>query len=230
MTEEKHKNIEQKSIWGSECTPDMDIEYNSCIGYVQTPGWNFLNHEILNCFKSFNDLNTIELGCGLGKVSLLFSILGSKTILLDYSVKQLSSAKFIHEKFDNHPEVIEGNLLDLPESLYNRFDISMSFGTAEHFFGKERSLVFESHYKVLKKGGISIIWVPNKYCFLFHLGRNIRKCIGKSYSKADETPFTRKELYKYAQKAGFKNIKIQGGTTIASDFNRSIINLPAVPE
>lgn len=195
------------------------------MGYARTPGWAFIQGEVRNTFGSFEGLQTIELGCGLGKVSLLFSLLGARTTLLDYSERALGAAKFVHQQFDAHPDIINANLLHLPEKLCGRYDVAISSGTAEHFWNADRPCVFHSHANVLRPGGLAILWVPNRYGFLFHLGRSVRILLRRPICPVRETSFTRKELYRRARDAGLTDIRIRGGTLLRNDFCQFIVDL-----
>ena len=219
------QNLESQSLWGNDIIPDISTVFRSCLGYANCPGWAFVRRSVEDHFTDFKGLKTIELGCGEGKVSLLFSLLGAKTTLVDYSPKQLKRARYIAEKFTVQHIIIEENLLQLPKFFWGRYDISMSFGTAEHFFGKDRQTIFDVHSKVLRKGGLSILWVPNRYGILFHLGVMLRRIFQRQVSRISEISFTRKELFLRAKEAGFKEIQIIGGELLKNDFNNFIVNV-----
>ena len=221
-------NAQQAAQWGNDSFPDLSDVFQGCIGYANTPGWALIQRTVIKEFGSFENLRSIELGCGLGKVSILFSLLGAEPSLLDYSEKQITAAKYVHDQFEVNSAITEGNLLELPEELWGQYDVSMSFGTAEHFWGDDRQRVFYSHAKVLKPGGLTIIWIPNKYGFLFHFGRTARKLLRRPVSPVDEDSFTRKELLYRAKNAGFIDVQIKGGELMRNDFFNHIINLPRV--
>ena len=46
------------------------------------------------------------------------------------------------------------NIFQLSTEVHGRFDVSMSFGTAEHFFEDDRQTVFDVHAKALKPGDV----------------------------------------------------------------------------
>ena len=208
---------------------DISSVFRSCLGYADRPGFAFIKRTIKTLYGTFQGLRTIELGCGLGKVSLLFSLLGAETTLVDYSSRQLKHANYVARKFEISPVFIKENILRLPESFSGNFDISMSFGTAEHFFGDERQQVFDVHLKVLREGGLSIIWVPNRYGFLFHSGVLARKIFWRSVSRIDEMPFTRRELEIRGDRAGFDDLQIIGGGRLKNDFLNHIFNPYRLP-
>lgn len=219
-------NIDAKERWGDEASFDISAVFRSCLGYADCPGWGYIQRSILGVFGGFKGLRVIELGCGEGKVSLLFSLLGASTTLVDYSSKQLERARRVAEKFEVEPIIINDDILNLPHHHRERYDVSMSFGTAEHFFDDSRQKVFDIHFNLLKKGGLSIIWVPNRYGMLFCLGVFLRKVFQRPVCPIDEIPFTRKELFSIAKTAGYNNITIAGGTSIRNDFFNFVIDIP----
>jgi SAM-dependent methyltransferase len=219
-------NAAESVLWGSESPPDLDRVFQDCLGYAATPGWSLIRRSVLSAFGRFDGLQTIELGCGLGKVSLLFSLLGAKATLLDYSERQLEAAGCVHASFDAHPSLVQSDLLDLPQSVEGAFDVSMSFGTAEHFGGEERQRVFDAHARVLRPGGLAFVWVPNRLGVLFHLGRATRQLLRRSTSPADEVSFSRAELAGRAAAAGFCEFQIHGAQLLRNDFVHHIIDIP----
>ncbi|MFQ5847668.1 MAG: class I SAM-dependent methyltransferase [Candidatus Methylomirabilales bacterium] len=228
MKTSKKNNAGGQMLWGSDAIPNMDSVFHSCMGYASTPGWALIQHEVINAFGSFEGLRTIELGCGLGKVSLLFSLLGAKATLLDYNEKQLAAAQFIHEQFHLSPDIVAANLLHLPERLCGQYHVAMSFGTAEHFWDDDRQCVFDSHNKVLSRGGLAIVWVPNRYGFWFRFGRAARKLLQRPVCPVDETPFTRDELYRRARDAGLTDVEIRGGERLSRDFSNFVMDVSRV--
>jgi len=219
-------NIDAKELWGDEAPFDISAVFRSCLGYAGCPGWGFIRRSILGVFGGFKGLNVIELGCGEGKVSLLFSLLGARTTLVDYSSKQLERARRVAEKFEVEPIIINDDILNLPHHHRERYDVSMSFGTAEHFFDDSRQQVFDAHFRLLRKGGLSIIWVPNRYGILFRLGVFFRNVFQRPICSIDEIPFTRKELFFNAETAGYNGIVIASGSSLKNDFFNFIIDIP----
>ncbi|MFC1581177.1 class I SAM-dependent methyltransferase, partial [Thermodesulfobacteriota bacterium] len=223
------QNIAHKSLWGQDEVTDISSVFRSCLGYAATPGFAFIKQTIESSYGTFSGLKSIELGGGLGKMSVLFSLLGAKTTLVDYSPKQLKRAEYVAKKFQINSVFILKNILQLPKSFSGAYDVSMSFGTAEHFFGVERQKVFHVHSEVLRKGGLCIIWVPNRYGFFYHFGVLARKTFKRAVSKIDEIPFTRKDLRRRAERLRLKEIKIIGGEMLKNDFLNHIFNPYRLP-
>jgi len=218
-------NAPTRTPWDQNLPVDLSAVFNSCIGWATTPGWAEIQRHILKAFGGFHGVSSVELGCGEGKVSLLFALLGATTTLVDYSAKQLDRARYIAQKFDVEPTIVHGDILELPESLCGQFDVAMSYGTAEHFFSESRQEVFDAHLSVLKEGGWAIIWVPNRSGFLFHLGRAARKILRRPMCRVKEKSFTRRELANRSRAAGFCEVHIFGADLLRNDFRQFVVNV-----
>jgi len=218
-------NALTRTPWDQNLPVDLSAVFNSCISWASTPGWAEIQRHISKAFGGFHGVSSVELGCGEGKVSLLFALLGATTTLVDYSAQQLDRARYIAQKFDVEPTIVHGNILELPESLCGQFDVAMSYGTAEHFFSESRQEVFDAHLSVLKEGGLAIIWVPNRSAFLFHLGRAARKILRRPICRVKEKSFGRRELANRARAAGFCEVHIFGADLLRNDFRLFIVNV-----
>jgi 2-polyprenyl-3-methyl-5-hydroxy-6-metoxy-1,4-benzoquinol methylase len=222
MTREQNSAL--KDPWARGDFIDISTVFRSCLGYATTPGWAFIQQVVRRTFSGFDGLRTIELGCGEGKVSLLFSLLGAKTTLVDNSQEQLKRAKHIATHFNIDPFIVKQDLLRLPDSFNEQFDVSMSFGTVEHFFGQDRQRVFDVHRSLLRKGGLTIIWVPNRHGLIFHLGVFLRKLFRRQISRIPEKSFTRNELYQRAKAAELTELGVTGGESLVNDFNNFVLD------
>ena len=218
------RNEDHRDLWGQEGPPNLDAVFRSCLGYAASPGWRAMEGAVVEHLGGFEEIRTVELGCGEGKVSLLFALRGASTTLVDYSDQQLRRARQVAEAFDLAPAIMPGNLLRLPHEAFERFDVSMSFGTAEHFFGADRQAIFDAHRNVLRPGGITFVWVPNRWGLLFHAGVRARRQLGRDTCHVDEIPFSRSELAERAARAGLGEVRIVGGDTLWNDFNHFIVN------
>jgi SAM-dependent methyltransferase len=108
----------------------------------------------------------LEAGCGSGKFSFAFALLGHRVTALDFSVdilKNLEAAKTALEKDVGPLDVVtlQGDLenLDLPD---NQFDLVMNEGVVEHWLDTTaRRRVLETMVRVTKPGGTVAVIVPN---------------------------------------------------------------------
>ena len=218
-------NAPTRTPWDQNLPVDLSAVFHDCLEWASTPGWAEIQRYILKALGGFHGVSSVELGCGEGKVSLLFALLGSTTTLVDYSAKQLDRARSIAQNFDVEPTIVQGDILALPESLCEQFDVAMSYGTAEHFFSERRQEVFDAHLSVLKEGGLAIIWVPNRSGFLFHLGRAARKILRRPICRVKEKSFSRRELANRARVAGFSEVHIFGADLLRNDFRHFVVNV-----
>ncbi len=96
----------------------------------------------------------------------------------------------------------------------NSFDYVFSNGVNEHFFGNDRSKVFEEMYRLTKPNGRTIVIVPNKLgvSSLEQLGQTI---LGRWVFGPTDF-FTPGELKKYMEQLGFKKIEMYGVSVLTS--------------
>lgn len=182
--------------------------------------WNDLKKIILTKFGSFKNLNTIELGAGRGEMSLLMAMEGANVSLVDESEFALREAKKLYDEFNSKVRLIQGNVFNLKNGGY---DISLSFGLAEHFENEKRMEIISKHYDLIKKNGIIIISVPNSRCFPYRIYKFITSLLGL-WKYGLEIPYSEKELIEIAKKLKIKNYKIIGSSFISSFYHFLIIN------
>ena len=166
-----------------------------------------------------DDLKTIELGCGYGKISLLFGLSGAQTMLFDYNEAALTSAEAAHAKLGLNPRLLGGDLLNLPAELHGQFDVACSFGTLEHFFGDNRSKVVAATASVLRPGGVFFVTVPNRYAIWYRIGFGARYWLGLMPHGMKEKPFSRAELGRLAHEAGVEILELESVNTFWGDFH-----------
>ena len=165
-----------------------------------------------------DDLKTIELGCGYGKISLLFGLSGAQTMLFDYNEAALTSAEAAHAKLGLNPRLLGGDLLNLPAELHGQFDVACSFGTLEHFFGDNRSKAVTATASVLRPGGVLFVTVPNRYAIWYRIGFGARYWLGLMARGMKEKPFSRAELGRLALEAGVEILELESVNTFRGDF------------
>lgn len=172
--------------------------------------------KIAKYFGSFKGLEVIELGSGMGTQSLLMASKGAKVTLVDFSEIALRKAKELFKEFGLSPRCCRFNILNLDSDFLGKFDISMSFGTVEHFFRElERKHAIDIHYKVIKEGGVSFISVPNKMCPHYRFFSWVAKMIRR---KISEKPFDSREFIRYAKQAGYRYYETFGSSFFEFDY------------
>jgi len=217
------KNIDNVHHWDIDSLEYSEI-YRDLRSWANTSGFRIMKREILNHFKTFEKIRFVELGAGIGKMSILMNILGGKTTLIDYNKSAIEQAEKAQRFFGCAPEFLLENALALPQSIYGQYDVVMSFGVAEHFLRKERTAIFHSHHNLAKNNAMVIIWVPNAFGLCYRVSHGIRKALGKWPKGLTEVPFTRKELKSIASKVGLKNIKTFCGGRFLRDFNYFLVS------
>jgi 2-polyprenyl-3-methyl-5-hydroxy-6-metoxy-1,4-benzoquinol methylase len=181
------------NIWERHFTPD---DYQRILGQEEyTVRWRNIRRIIEDKVGTFNELKVLEIGAGLGTYSALMAKKGADVAVLDYSEKALSKASEFFENNGVSAQLVFADALNLPPTELNKYDISMSFGTAEHFTGEDRRRIIKTHFDVLKREGMTFISVPNKFNLPYRLYKFVCETTGR-WSVGEEYPFSRNELKK----------------------------------
>ncbi|MCH7826180.1 MAG: class I SAM-dependent methyltransferase [Acidobacteria bacterium] len=209
-------NLEMVSVWDKSIPETAEVVHWAKTGSssVAWQRWLHWKQEL----GLGDDLKTIELGCGYGKISLLFGLSGAQTMLFDYNEAALTSAEAAHAKLGLNPRLLGGDLLNLPAELHGQFDVACSFGTLEHFFGDNRSKAVAATASVLRPGGVFFVTVPYRYATWYRIGFGARYWLGLMARGMKEKPFSRAELGRLADDAGVEILELESVTTFWGDF------------
>jgi len=186
-----------------------------------------LKKEIPKIIKNKKSLHILDAGAGTGRWILFFKDLFEKKYalsgtLIDISSKMIAVAKSKVKKLslDKIFECKLGDIENLDSLTDDSYDLSLSFYNVLSFVEKPERAVKEISKK-LKKGGIHISIVANKYhAYYFSILtnrlseiQNIRKKSKIRFNDAMPSIhcFTPKELEILYKKNGFKKVKIIGG-------------------
>jgi len=185
--------------------------------HLRSIRWKRLKNLILSRFGTFKNLEVIELGAGKGTYSLLFALEGAKVTLLDYSQEALKKARIFFNRFGiRNAKFIKMDILKLNKKLYNKYDVAISVGVAEHFRGTDRKKVIKTHFDVIRKGCLAIIDVPNKWNAPYRLWKFLSQTFGK-WNFGEEIPYSRREFKKIGKELGI-NFKFIGGYLFEDPF------------
>ncbi len=160
--------------------------------------WQRLEQIVLDRCGSFEDLNVIEIGAGMGTNAALMAERGAKVTVLDYSPKAIERAKQFFQGMGLPATFVLQDALALPEELLGQYEVSMSFGLAEHFLGPPRIRIIRAHLDLLRPGGLTFVSVPNKNNLPYRLHKWITERTG-AWAVGEEYPFTRNELEEIAR-------------------------------
>lgn len=163
-------------------------------------------------------IKTIEVGSGLGVYSFILASRGIEAALMDYSQKALSLAERNFSSAGLKASFLCLDALSDLSGLKGKFDLAMSFGTLEHFKGRERLLMAKAHFDLVRPGGLVIISVPNRLFFPheilnFFLHRENKWPLGY------ERSLSRRELLGLASEIGLRDAEL-GGSAFIVDLVR----------
>jgi 2-polyprenyl-3-methyl-5-hydroxy-6-metoxy-1,4-benzoquinol methylase len=198
------------AVWQSQHTTGQELQWN-IERDLSIMRWGIFLRFAQEKLGDLSGRSSVELGAGRGIASLQLALLGVRVTLVDWSEQALETAGELYAAFGLQPRLLRADILNLPAAELGMHDISLSVGVAEHFDGPERESVIESHARVLKPGGVSLISVPNSLCVPYRLGKLVAERRGK-WKFGVEIPFTHAELTRLAVKAGLDPVGIVGSS------------------
>lgn len=175
--------------------------------------WQRIQQIVLDKFGSFSGLNCVEIGAGSGHYSMLFARRGAKVTLIDYSKESLELCKTIFNDQGFASGQVRFVLMDalkFDSLFFRKFDVSMSFGVAEHFKGNDRKTIVKNHFKILKDGGMTFISVPNKACIPLRIYQFWMKFMRRNVIEA--YLFTRCEFANIAKECNVRDFSFIGSS------------------
>jgi 2-polyprenyl-3-methyl-5-hydroxy-6-metoxy-1,4-benzoquinol methylase len=153
----------------------------------------------------------LEIGCGTGINSVLMARAGAHVTLLDSSKEALGIAKRLLDSFS-----LKGKLV-YRDAFYHgfegEFDLVHSEGVIEHFKGRYRQDIMDSHSRAAKMGGMVLIIVPNMKCPPYRIGKFLAEKTG-TWIYGNEYPYSSKELDFRMRKSGLE-VEMMSGAEIA---------------
>ncbi|HUG77692.1 MAG TPA: class I SAM-dependent methyltransferase [Burkholderiales bacterium] len=161
------------------------------------------------------DSSTIELGAGAGTVSAAFAKQGAHVTVLDYSQAALDTSATVFQSLGLMQASVLADALKLPAEMLGKYDVSLSFGMAEHFEGQDRLIIIKAHFDVLRPGGLAIISVPNLHCWPYRFWKWERELTGR-WSFGLELPYTRRELADLCHRLGIRRYRVDGSPFFSS--------------
>jgi len=181
------------------------------------PVWVQIKAALEQKFDSISGLNVIEVGAGSGTYGAIFARQGAKVTVLDYSENALQISKDLYESLGIDATFVLADALSISDDLKGKYDVSMSFGLAEHFSDQQRLQIIRSHFELLKPNGMTFISVPNLACWPYRLWKYRRTVTGK-WNFGMEIPYGRKELSEISKTLRVKDYSFFGSSFWAS-FN-----------
>ncbi len=196
-------------IWKANPKEDFESIKKRLVVTKNSEAWQNYTEVIVNNFGGWHNVRSIELGSGIGWYSFVAASEGAQVTLLDYSEDALKLAKDRFSFFSFNADFIFGDAFKLIKAKKYEFNVSWSFGTAEHFKYELRQIFFELHFDYLEKNGITIISCPYKYAINYRLWMYYAKKY-KQWNFGLEIPYSKKEY--------LKRLKLTGNILIEISF------------
>jgi SAM-dependent methyltransferase len=190
-------------VWAAR-SPSVEKDLYAVAKEERLIRWQRIEAKILERFGAFAGLSIVELGAGRGTNAALMAHRGARVTVLDYSQTALDRSRRLFDNLGLPVELVLQDALELPDDLRGRYDVSMSFGLAEHFLGDPRAAIVRAHFDVLKPGGIAFVSVPNAHNPPYRLYKWITERTGR-WTIGEEYPFSRRELERHCRALGLDN-------------------------
>jgi len=150
----------------------------------------------------------LEVGCGRGATLLELARKGANVVGLDYSEEAIAVCRKLARESNtaNRAEFVNADAQKIPFSEES-FDFVFSVGLIEHFEDPTETL--SEQYRVLRKGGICLVQVPQRYSFYTFLKKMLIRLGKWPYGKW-ETQFSDKEISTLVREAGLEPHYVTG--------------------
>ena len=143
-------------------------------------------------FGELKDKTILGLASGGGQQIPVFSALGAKCTLLDYSHTQCESERMVAEREGYEVKIIEGDMTKPLPFSDETFDLI--FHPVSNCYVEEVKPIFKECYRVLKKGGILLCGLDNGMNYIFDETET------KLQHKLPFNPMKDKKIYEYSIK------------------------------
>lgn len=199
-----------------------EMEYEREVASLR---WRKIERIVLQKYSSFQGLKVIEIGSGRGIHALAMARRGADVTCLDISEAALGRASELFTYMGCKGSFVKADVFNIPTGLLGNYDITMSFGLAEHFRNLDRIEVIKSHLSLLVNGGTTFISVPNRWCFPYRIFKKVTEATGL-WPFGLEIPFSRRELILIASSVGLQSPMIIGGSSFVGDAVHFLIGVP----
>jgi len=147
-------------------------------------------------FEKWNGKEVLEIGCGIGLDSSMFSECGAEVVCLDLSRKSLQAAK----------QIVSGDFVctsacTIEKLLRRKFDLVYTFGVLHHI--PEAQEVVDQIYAVLKDGGEVIAMLYNRNSITYWKMILIEGLFKRAFFEGK----TVEELLRYAERGASEHLK-----------------------
>jgi ubiquinone/menaquinone biosynthesis C-methylase UbiE len=130
------------------------------VGEVYSNAGRVVEH--LSRVTDLEGKRVLEIGAGTGRDSFPIAERGADVVQLDYAVNSLALLKKVSAETNIPVTIVGGDTFALP-FRDESFDIVFHQGLLEHFRRPVAAKLIEENVRVLKKGGLLLIDVPQRY-------------------------------------------------------------------
>jgi ubiquinone/menaquinone biosynthesis C-methylase UbiE len=160
----------------------------------------------------------LEVGAGTGRDSFPLTELGAEIVQLDYSVNSLQILKNLSEELHVPTNIVGGDTFQLP-FRDETFDVVFHQGLLEHFRQPQADALLKENIRVLKRGGLLLVDVPQRYHF-YTVAKHILMAMNKWFA-GWERSFSVRELRSRMETLGLTPVSAYGEWMYPSFFYRS---------
>ena len=150
--------------------------------------------------KAHGGKDILDIGCGLGEVSVYFACQGYDVTALDISSEMLKATKLLASKYNVKVNTVHSTAESLNIDKKKRFDI-IYVGNLFHHVDIKATLLKLKPY--LNEGGMLISWDPLAYNPII----NVYRKIAMGVRTEDEHPLTRNDIKLFKQ--NFSDVKTE---------------------
>ena len=163
-------------------------------------------------------MKILEVGAGTGRDSFPLVGHGAAVFQLDYSVNSLKIMKRLADEEKIPVFILGGDTFSLP-FRDETFDIVFHQGLLEHFRPQQAEALLKENIRILKKGGLLLVDVPQRY-HIYTLIKHFLITINKWFA-GWEREFSQNELRGEMERLGLTIIHAYGEWMYPSLFYRA---------
>lgn len=149
----------------------------------------------------------LEVGAGTGRDSFPLVERGAGVVQLDYSVNSIRIMKRLADEARIPISIVGGDTFSLP-FRDGTFDVVFHQGLLEHFRPKEAEELLRENIRVLRKGGLLLVDVPQRY-HIYTLIKHLLIALDKWFA-GWEREFSVRELHSELERHGLTVVHAYG--------------------
>jgi len=183
------------TIWEGNKPLDLELIRNNIEKTKKSKLWKQYSKIVQEKLGGWKNVKAIEIGSGMGWHNFVAATEGAEVTFLDYSQPALDLARKRAEAFSLKASYIYGDAFKILNENEKKYNLSWSFGTAEHFRNAKRQQFFQLHFDFIVPGGLTIISCPYKYAINYRLWMYYARKYNE-WSFGLEIPYSKSEFVK----------------------------------